>query len=220
MFTLHNKLRQNFTAAVLILGLAALPSVAQAEGWYGGVGFGNSKVKDDIICSDAPSFFDPGYSCSSDNTDTGWKIFIGNQFNKNAAVEFGYVDLGKITFSASGNVLGTPVSLSGDGKAKGLNLALVGSLPVTNEFAVLGRIGLFRWDADLSVSGNIGGFSGAGSDSASGTDLTFGVGAQYDFTKSAGVRVEWERFKDVGDDSTTGQSDIDLLSLSLIFRFQ
>jgi OOP family OmpA-OmpF porin len=198
----------------------AISSIAQAEGWYGGVGFGNSKIKDDTFCSDASSLFDPGSSCSSDDTDTGWKVFIGNQFNKNAAIEFGYIDLGKSTGSVSGTVLGIPATANADGEAKGFNLALVGSLPVSNEFSVLGRIGLFRWDVDVSASANVGGFPGSASDSASGTDLTFGVGAQYDFSKSAGVRVEWETFQDVGDQDSTGQSDIELLSLSLVFRFQ
>lgn len=219
----HNKLLQSFSAAVLILGFAAAPSMVQAEGWYGGIGIGNSKVKSDSTCSDFADLFDPGFSCSSDDTDTGWKVFIGNQFNKNAAIEFGYVDLGKFTTNVSGNVTVPPtiaMTASGDAEPKGFNLSLVGSLPVSNEFSLLGRIGLFHWDLDVSASASGGGFSASASDSASGTDLTFGVGAQYDFSKTAGVRVEWERFQDVGDENTTGQSDVDLLSLSLVFKFQ
>ncbi len=197
--------------------------MAQTGGWYGGAGFGNSKTKDDTTCSDLASVFDPGFTCSTDDTGNGWKVFIGNQFNKNAAVKFGYVDLGKFTGNASGNVTVPPtiaMTASGDIKTKGFNLTLVGSLPVTNEFALLGRIGLFRWDVDVSASASGGGVSAGASDSATGTDLTFGIGAQYDFTKIVGARVEWERFQDVGDKNTTGQGDIDLLSLSLVFRFQ
>jgi OOP family OmpA-OmpF porin len=225
MFTqnaLHKRSILSLSAAVLILGLAATPSMALAEGWYGGLGFGNTKAKDDTTCSDLSGILDPGYSCSTDDKDTGKKVFVGYQFNKNGAVEFGYVDLGKFTASASGTVTppGITVSASGDTKAKGFNVTLVGSLPVTNEFAVLGRIGLFRWDVDASASASGGGVSAGGSDSATGADLTFGVGAQYDFSKTVGARVEWERFQDLGDQGTTGQSDVDLLSLSLVFRFQ
>lgn len=215
-----NKLWRVLFAGVFFATSIAISSVAQAAGWYGGVGFGNSKIKDDTFCSDAASLFDPGSSCSSDDTDTGWKVFIGNQFNKNAAIEFGYIDLGKTTGSASGTVLGIPTTASADGEAKGFNLSFVGSLPVSNEFSVLGRIGLFRWDVDVSASANVGGFPASVSDSATGTDFTFGIGAQYDFSKSAGVRVEWETFQDVGDQDSTGQSDVELLSLSLVFRFQ
>jgi OOP family OmpA-OmpF porin len=111
---------------VLLVGMfsvisIAISSIAQAEGWYGGVGFGNSKIKDDTFCSDASSLFDPGSSCSSDDTDTGWKVFIGNQFNKNAAIEFGYIDLGKTTGNASGTVY--PNDRKWGREATGFNLA-------------------------------------------------------------------------------------------------
>jgi OOP family OmpA-OmpF porin len=218
----HNKLLKSFSVAVLILGLAAIPTMAQAEGWYAGLGFGNTKAKDAGSCSDLSGILDPGYSCSVDDKDTGKKLFVGYQLNKNGAVEFGYVDLGKFTVSASGRVTppGVAVTASGDTKAKGFNVTLVGSLPVSNEFAVLGRIGMFRWDVDASGSASGAGVSVGVSESDNGVDLTYGVGAQYDFTKNAGVRVEWERFKDVGNQNTTGQSDIDLLSLSIVFKFQ
>jgi hypothetical protein len=47
----------------------------------------------------------------------------------------------------------------------------------------------------------------------------FGFGASFDIGKTAAVRIEWERFMDVGE-SDTGQSDVDLLSASLVFRFK
>lgn len=226
MFTraaFNNKLMHSLSLGVLILGLGGTPVMAQAQGWYGGVGVGNSKVRNDTTCSDLAVIFDPGFSCSTDDTDTGWKVFIGNQLNKNAAIELGYVDLGKFTVSASGTVTVPPtiaMTASGDAKPKGFDVTVIGSLPVSNEFAFLGRIGLFHWDLDVSATASGGGVSVSQSDSASGTDLTFGVGAQYDFSKSTGVRLEWERFQDVGDENTTGKSDVDLLSVSLVFRFQ
>jgi len=214
----YNKLMHSFSATVLILGLAAIPQMAQAEGWYAGLGFGNTKIKDDSTCSDAGSLFDPGYSCSVDTKDTGKKVFVGYQFNKNGAVQFGYADLGKFSANASGTSAGIPSTASADLKIKGFDLALVGSLPVTNEFSVLGQIGLFRWDVkvDASATGNLV----AENQSATGTDAAFGVGAQYDFSKTVGARMEWERFKDVGKSDTTGKGDVDLFSLSLVFRFQ
>lgn len=192
----------------------AISSMAYAQGWYAGVGLGQTKINDfNSLCGDILSLLPPGSACSSDDKDTGWKILAGNQFNQNAAVEFGYIDLGKGTIGISG-----PPGVGGNAvwEATGFNLALVGTLPVNNEFGVLGRIGIFRWDLDFNVSG-VGGSTSA---SASGTDLTYGVGVKYDFNKTIGMRAEWEKFKDVGDENETGQGDIDLLSLSLVFRFQ
>jgi OOP family OmpA-OmpF porin len=202
----HNKLLQSFSAAVLILGLAAIPSMAQAENWYAGASAGQSKVQDMIEC-------DLDISCSSDDTDTGWKIFGGYQFNPNGAVEFGYVDLGKFVASGTDSFLG---DVSFDAKPSGFTAALVGSLPIGQNFGLMGKVGMFFWDVDVNASSSV---LGSGSDSSSGTDLTFGLGLKYDFSKIVGVRAEWERFMDVGDDNTTGQSDIDLLSVGVVFKF-
>lgn len=189
------------------LSSVAISSLAHAEGWYAGVGFGQSKVKDFFVC-------DLDITCTADDTDTGWKLYLGNQFNPNAAVEFGYVDLGQQKISGTDTVLGT-VSL--DTEAKGFDVAIVGLLPVGNQFNLLGKVGLFRWDADISASSTL---FGSASDSETGVELMFGFGASFDIGKTAAVRIEWERFTDVGDENVTGTSDIDLLSASLVFKFK
>ena len=45
------------------------------------------------------------------------------------------------------------------------------------------------------------------------------VGAGFFFGQGWGIRVEWERFAGVGDDETTGESDVDLLSGSIQYHF-
>jgi opacity protein-like surface antigen len=57
-----------------------------------------------------------------------------------------------------------------------------------------------------------------GSTSASGTDLTFGFGLKFDFTKDFAVRGEWQRYKDVGDMNTTGQGDVDFIGVSFVYK--
>jgi OOP family OmpA-OmpF porin len=181
--------------AGIMLGGFSLPASAD---WYGAASMGQTDLQEDI-CSDLTALgFTP---CSEDNTDTGWKLAVGNQFNTNAALEFGYIDLGEAKFTAAG----VGCSLEADG----FQAALVGSLPMANQFAFTGRVGLFRWDADVSCSA--GGASA--STDESGTDLTFGVGVRYDMTKTVGIRAEWERF-DMDD------VDVDMLSLGLLFSFK
>ena len=185
----------------------ALSSLAQAEGWYAGVGFGQSKVKDFVEC-------DLDISCSADDTDSGWKLYLGNQFNQNVAVEFGYVDLGQTKASGTDSFLGT-ASLEFD--VKGFDVAVVGLLPVSKQFNVLGKVGLFRWDVDVDASSSV---FGSGSESKTGVDFMVGIGASFDIGKTTAVRIEWERFADIGDEDVTGgTSDVDLLSANLIFRF-
>ena len=45
-----------------------------------------------------------------------------------------------------------------------------------------------------------------------------GLGVRYPFTEKLGVGLEWNRYVDVGD-NTVGESDIDVYSVDLIWRF-
>jgi OmpA-OmpF porin, OOP family len=205
--------------AVLIL-LASRAVYAQDQGWYMGAGFGQTKADNAGSCSDFNGVFNPGFSCSIKDTDTGWKLFAGYQFNKYLAVEGSYVDLGKFTISANGNVGATAVAASGDAKPTGFGADVVASWPITNEFAVLGRAGVFTWSLDFPVNVSGGGISQSTNNKPTGSSLDFGIGVKYDFAKNVGIRAEWTRYTDIGDDNTTGKSDVDLLSVSLVYRFK
>lgn len=124
--------------------------------------------------------------------DTSLKILGGYQINRNFAAEVGYIDFGKTS------VAGTEF------KANAWEVVGVGILPVMDRFGVYGKLGMFWGEAK-------GG--GVKEDSV---EVTYGVGVQYDFTQNLGVRGEWQRYTDVGD----GSSDIDVLSVGVVFRFR
>lgn len=201
------KTRRLFASAFLATAcLINVPASAQDAGFYAGIAFGRSDFKD--ACAGVP--------IACDDADTAWKLFGGYQFNKYLGAEFGYVDLGKA--SANGTILGAAASATA--KAKGWELLGVGTLPFSDKFSAYGKAGLFRWDADVSATAVIPGFAPAAvSASDNGTDVTFGLGLKYDHTKNIGVRLEWQRYKDVGNDATTGKSDVDLLSVGIVFKF-
>lgn len=208
-------------AALLTLGNTGL--YAQDQGWYMGVGAGQSKANQSFGCSDLsgdPFFLNANFSCSSKDTSTGAKVFGGYAFNEYIAAEVSYVDLGKFTLSASGASGATPVTVDESAKARGFSVDAVGTWPITPKIGLLGRIGLFRWTLDTSGNATIGGVPSSSNDKPSGTSVDFGVGAKYDFSKSVGVRVEFQRFNSIGNNDTTGKSDVDLLSASLIYSFR
>lgn len=216
-------IRKLFSAAAVLLPLCSGAAQAQSQGWYIGAGAGQSKVNN-ASCSDLNGVFDPGFSCTSNDTSTGWKLFAGYQFNPYLAAEGGYVDLGNFKASASGRVTGIPATASGSDKASGFSLDAVGTLPISEQFGLLGRIGIFAWSLDASATASAGGGGAPGasaslSDKPSGTSLDFGVGVKYDFTRDVGVRAEFQRFQSIGNDNT-GKSDIDLISASLLYRFK
>jgi len=204
------------------LGLAALALVsspfaaADEAGWYGGFNIGQSKSKidDTKITSGLLGGGFATTSITDDDRDSGYKIFGGYRFNRNFALEGGYFDLGKFGFTATTVPAGT---LNGNIKLRGLNLDAVGILPITGKFSAFGRIGLNYAEARDTFAGT--GFVNVLNPNPSkrDTNYKFGLGVQYDFTQSFGMRVEAERYRI--DDAVGNKGDIDLVSVGLVYRF-
>ena len=191
-------------AVTLLAAEIAFTPMAQAEGGFAGVGYGKTSM--DIVC-------DLDITCSADDSDSGFKIFGGYQFNPNFAFEVAYVDLGEAKISGTDSFLGSATATF---EVSGFNFAVVGSFPVGERFGLMAKAGFFRWDVEVNASSSV---FGSGSSSETGFDPMFGIGGSFNITEKFGVRVEYEKFLDVGDDDTTGQSDVDLISASLVFRF-
>ncbi len=197
---------------LLAIGVLTFTSIGSSfalanEGWYGGVSVGSSEVDD--FCTGVPA----GVSC--DDSDTGFKLFGGKQSRKNWGGEFGFVDLGKTTLSdPSGIIVGIPATAKFE--ADGFFLAGTGTIPFgqNEKFALFGKLGVMRWDATFSITAAAG--LGSASASDDGFSPMFGIGLKYDFTERFGIRVEWERFLDVGDAATTGEADVDLITVGIV----
>jgi OOP family OmpA-OmpF porin len=204
------------------LGLAVFAAIASPfamaddAGWYGGINIGQSRAKiDDVRITSGllgGGFITP--AITDDDRDTGYKLFGGYRVNKNFALEGGYFNLGKFGFTATTIPPGT---LNGHIKLQGLNLDAVGILPITEKFSAFGRVGLNYAEARDSFTGT--GFVNVLNPNPSkrDTNVKFGVGLQYDFTQSLGMRVEAERYRI--DDAVGNKGDIDLVSVGLVYRF-
>lgn len=187
------------TAATLASGSA----VAADEGFYVAIDAGQSRAKD--ACTGIPA----GFSCK--NTGTAVRIGGGYQFNNNVGAELSYGDYG--SNKASGTVAGIPIAASL--KASGFEAALVGLLPLSESFALTGKLGI----ANTKIKGQ--GVSGGFTVSASATSTTgsYGIGMRYDLSKSVALRAQYEDLGKVGDAATTGKSKLTLLTLGLTFGF-
>ena len=146
-----------------------------------------------------------GSSC--DDTDTAYKIYGGLEVNEYISMEVGYADLGET--SVTGATTGTA-------EVNGMTLAMVGTFAVSPSITLIGRGGMNI--LNLEVNGPI---AGTPTNNEGDTDVAWslGLGAQYNFTKSVGLRVEYERFFDVGDEDTTGETDVDLISAGIVYKF-
>src|SRR3989344_1638576 len=136
----------------LFLGLA-VPVPVQAGDLYAGVGFGSVKMNDNNTCGAAKNLLNPGYSCTSgDTTNNGLKLVGGYQLMDILGFELSYLNFGGTNANASGTVNGAPATARTEFEAKGFAFAGVGTLSITKEFAVIGRVGIFRWNVKSTAS--------------------------------------------------------------------
>lgn len=186
---------------MLLLALSLIPGTALA-GWYAGVGVGQSSA--DVEC-----FTD--ISCNVDDEGSAFKIYVGTQFTQVLGAEFGFIDFGSFGVEGTDSLFGT---VDANVKGNGFFAAVTGAIPM-GEFSFFGKAGLARWDVEADVNTSLG----SGSDSESGIDPLVGVGLQAMVGQTTALRFEWERFMDVGDENNTGQSDVDVISLGVVFKF-
>jgi OOP family OmpA-OmpF porin len=147
-----------------------------------------------------------------DEDDFAYKLFGGYQFNRNFALEGGYFNLGKFGFTSTTSPSGT---LVGDIKIHGVNLDAVGTLPITERWSALGRVG-------AQYAHTRDSFVGTGavtvlnpSPSKRRIDYKFGGGVQYEINRMLLLRLEAERYRI--NDAVGNHGGINMLSLGLVF---
>ena len=187
---------------ILPFTLLAMSGAASAAGGYMGIGFGESSADVEPYYIDASTVSD---------TDTAFKIFGGVEFNRNIALEGGYTNFGEYVVDYTfWNDYETY-------EASALYVAAVGSIPL-GPVSLFGKMGFAHWFLDYTDdSWDSAGF--IWTESATGISPMYGFGVKIDASNAFALRGEFERFLDVGDEYYTGQSDVDVVSLSAIFKF-
>lgn len=207
-------------AALLGMGATAPAAVAADTGAYAGFSFGQATARD-LKSSDVDASLATiglGSVTSVDDKDTAFRIYGGYRVRENFAVEIAYVNFGEFT-SNSTIVSGGSGVVVGEWSGYSLNAAALGMLPVADNLSLFGKVGLGYWNLDFDLTASGPGGTLSASESDSGIAPLFGVGAVFDITQNLSIRAEWERLLNVGDTNTTGESDIDILSLGAQFTF-
>ncbi len=210
-----NKITQAIGTLALV-GMALPALAADQSGWYLGAGGGPARAtiaKDEIIADLA----DSGYQTSVfrfDDRDFGYKLFAGYKFNQHIALEGGYFNLGKFNYTATTVPTGTKM---GELDFRGWNLDLIGSLPLTERSSLFARIGAHNSKSTVD-------FSGTGAVNVltphfekRSTHYKVGAGYQYQVNDAVALRLEVERYR--MDDAVGNRGDIDLYSVSVLYRF-
>lgn len=211
------KLKRTSEALGLAIAVIVSPVATAADrGGYIGGNVGQSRAHFDEGPM-ATRVMAPGRvvtSIGSDDRDVGYKLYGGYRFSRHFALEGGYFDLGKFDFTATTLPLGT---LNGSIRVKGVNLDLVGMMPLTEKFSAFGRIGLNYAQTRDSFNGTGGAVVVNPNPSDRDLNHKFGLGIQYKFTESFGMRAEAERYR--VSNAVGGKANVDLFSVGLVFLF-
>lgn len=187
-------------AAILAFSVVSPPSLAQHAGWYVGLGAGHLKTGDEC-----PTGAAPGANC--EDKDTAWKLFGGYQFNQYLGYELAIADMGQRSASLTG--IGVVTA-----RFRFFETVLTGTLPLGQRLSAYAKAGIFVWDIDYDLPPGF-----IGSADANGNDYTFGLGVKYQFTRNFAMRVEWQRYNDVGDSAATGKFNADTFGIGALLSF-
>ena len=190
--------------SVILLAMLGMGSGVNAAG-YAGIGIGQASV--DVETID----FGPAVSADVTDSDTSFKIFGGYSVTESFSIEAGYINFGEFGVHYSDGV----DTLTQKVEGKALYVAAVGSIPLS-QVSLFGKFGFAKWDADASLTST---FFAPESISESGTDPMIGLGVKFDANDSVAISAELERYKNFGDKDTTGETDIDVFSVSATMKF-
>lgn len=107
------------------------------------------------------------------------RFAVGSHFSSNLAAEVGYSIFGDSTLISGAN--------SATVSASSFQIAAVGSLPLNEQFDLIGKLGLAR---NSVKSTNTSGFNYTASQSS----LLIGFGAQYHFNSQVSLRAQYDNY--------------------------
>ena len=176
-----------YTAAILVV--VALPASASDTGFYIGAALGQSNIE--------ITDFYPTLGDSLKQSSDSFKAFAGYRFLPFLAVEAGYANLG----SPQGLERNVPEHPEvAEVSIKGWDAFVIGILPVSKNFDIFAKAGLYAWDTDIT---SVQDSEVIYDESLTGTDTAFGGGLGFWVGKNVTLRAEGEWLK-VGEYSTVG----------------
>jgi len=217
----------------LLLAAAAAPSFAAPpeSGFYAGIGGGVTHYGIDyanqVDSAYAPTPFGVT-DAAMDRTNGGtFRVTGGYQFNKYFGVEASYLDLGSATAHYTVDDGAGPNSRNAKYQLAGFNVSAVGTWPISDQFAALGKLGVFASTLKYSESGTdyLGQPYSFSAPNNHQTKFSYGLGAAYRLTDNVSLRFDWDRVDGIGNafaltNDGNGRFDsVDMFTLSAVYRF-
>ncbi|KKD01749.1 outer membrane beta-barrel protein [Photobacterium halotolerans] len=186
---------------LLLPGIAlAAPHHHTVKMTYVGGAYGETTL--DVSSADRAEYAEEGLSI--DDTDKGYKFFLGHRINRYAAVEGFLADLGEATLSHQDSAISASIEMDTWGGA------VLGIVPLHPQIEAFAKLGLHAWDMSAKMQGQT-------LLEDDGTDMLYGIGASYIYyptysDDAVSVRIEFERFE-------MDKESVDLFSAGISYHF-
>jgi OOP family OmpA-OmpF porin len=178
--------------AGLAFGTAALAQKI-ASGPYVGATVGQATSSDFCLGQGSP--------CK--DTDVSARVLGGYQVNRWLGVEAGFHQLGSNSNPAT----------TAAAKGQAFEIVGVAAYALNPSFSIYGKAGGYR--------GRLRGSDGTGASfNVSSTDVTYGLGLQWNIVDQFSLRGELQRYPRMGGGAAGPSTDYDVWSIGAIFRFQ
>jgi OOP family OmpA-OmpF porin len=196
-------LRRLLICGMLLSGAAAAPA-AIAQSWLAGASIGDVKQH---------SYSVGGPIATTNDSDTGFRVFGGYMFTPWFGGVLSYVDLGSPNYD--GPAFG---GFTDKLDADAIDLSFIAAISPGDQdtFSTFATIGVFHFNQDVHYTDSTGVFNYHDS----GTSLSYGIGIQAKFASIYGVHLGWQRFTNVGDNGNSGHEyDRDMVELGFEMHF-
>ncbi len=197
-----------FTASIAMLSFGSV-----SADWYIGA---DSESKEVLPSPSSLSLGDfatndlLSYKQSRNLQDNSFSLFGGYQTTENFSLQLEYQD--DLSFGIddmfAGSSLWYPETGSQNFESNGFFLSGISSYPISDRGVMYMKGGLFNWEVDSNFYESNADYLGQNR----GTDIFYGLGANYDLNSRFGVSAEWERYQ-------MDNSDVDYLSTRLKYKF-
>lgn len=199
--------KTTFLAALPLIALAAQAPAQTSNQMNGYAGFTVGQATVDDLCD--------GFGGSCDDSALSFRVHGGAELNSFANLEVGYRYIDDV--EASGFLSGVAFAAAVNGHFVDTTLQL--GLPESGPFKVFSKAGLMVWRLNYEAAASNGFQTASIEDDETGVSFRTGLGVSYEVNNQLRLRADWDLLLNVGDDDSTGETDINIFSVGPEFRF-
>lgn len=201
---------------LFILYTCVFSSLVLAQGGYGGLRYGIASSGVDANTLDDGSVIS---NVSITDSTGSYSAYLGFRAGRTFHIELAYSNLGSPNVSGNSDGSGFfwftgAVDATYDTTA--LHIDLVARPHITDRLSLMGKLGYYRAATVLSLTDSCCTVEVEETN----TGLLFGAGLSYRLMENLEFQLDWSRFLAVGDDASFGETDIDIMGISLLYYFR